>query len=115
LRFSLLRVRHGFGAIVQRRGRHLDADDHQSLRVLVVGIAAGLRAGDCVGHGTTRSLHRDHDRLFNSGSCQWPGFSAWSLEDKGSVKTSSNAYCLVLSECLLPTLTAFRHLLSKKN
>src|SRR5438876_9583719 len=36
------RIGHGHHAVVQRRGGHVDADDHQSLRILALGDSARL-------------------------------------------------------------------------
>ena len=55
----LLRVGHGAGAGVQRRGRHADAVDDQLLLLLVLPDSAGVDAGGDAALGTAWSVRRD--------------------------------------------------------
>ena len=84
-RLSLLRLGNGDYAVVQWCRRHLDPNHHQPVCLLAVGTSARLRAGHSSWFWTTRRLSRNHDRVFNAGSCKCDVFSQRQMEEAGGL------------------------------
>ena len=60
--------------LVQRRGRHVDADLAQPVRVLALGDSARVRARGRPRHGPARCVRRDHGRVLDAGRAQRVAF-----------------------------------------
>src|SRR5438105_14735252 len=75
----------------------MDADDHQSVCVLVMGTAARVRAGHSFSLWTARSLSGDHDCVLNVGGYQRNFLQKREVEDEGCVTESCEKLILQLS------------------
>ena len=89
VRFSLLRLRHGAHAIVQWRRRHVDANDHQPLCLLVVGDSARLRTQLGAGNGAARSVRGNDHRVFDPRRRQRGCVPARALEEESCLDCSA--------------------------